>query len=250
MNRNFQIMRGLERVMCNEEGERLQGLYGLSGMGSTETFTDLANVLAESGFVDVETYVRRLRTRHRRDCDKIAEALPTAVTVTRMLQAASDDPEMLGNLFSKIGKVLKKVVKVATKLSPSHLLAQKLHIDKFSPSQILASKIDPAKVKVAKAVVTAGVTPTSDPLAAGAAVLANESGVPLLATPAAQDFAQQLVASGAAPGSSMPTASMSDAPPPAAADDGTILGMQPMVAAGVGVAALGALYLLMRKKGR
>jgi hypothetical protein len=233
----------MERIMACQEGERLEGMFGLSGLGSVGSFAGLHRVLRESGFAGCDDHVKALRLQHARKCACIKAALPVAVEAAKLVAA---DPGLSGNIFKKIGKAIKKVGKTLAKVDPGHMLVKAI-----SPS--LAHKLDPLfvdapKAKAAKAVIAAGVAPGTDPLAAGAAVLAAQSGVPLT-TPAAQDFGQQLVQS-AGGGGGAPSASLPMPAPEDAADDGLILGMTPLVAAGAGVAVAGGLYLLLRRKGR
>lgn len=246
MHINTQIARGMERLIARREGARLEGLFGLAGLATVETFGALADVLDESGFVGTAQHVRDLRREHAAKCARIRKALPVAMNARRLMIETGGD---LSGIFSKVGKALKKVAKVAVKLSPSHQLIKKIapKAALFSPSQMLALKLDPPKAKAAKAIAAAGAT-NATPDAAAAAVLANQAGV-TLATPDAQAYAQQLVASGGGGGGGMiPTESMFTPPADGAADDGTIFGMSPLVAAGAGAAILVGGYLLLRRR--
>lgn len=245
MHINTQISRGMERLIARREGARLEGLFGLSGLGTVETFGALADVLDESGFVGTAQHVRDLKREHACKCARIKKALPVAVAAKNLMEETGGD---LSGIFSKIKKAVKKVAKVAVKLSPSHQLLKKVapKAALLSPSQMLAMKLDPPKAKAAKAIVDAGAA-TSTPTDAATAVLANQSGV-TLATPDAQAYAQQLVSSGGG-GGGIPTESMFTPPADGAADDGTIFGLPPVVVYVGGAAlGLGAIYLIARRR--
>jgi hypothetical protein len=263
MNTNAKISRGLECLMAKREGAKLEGLHGLAGLGEVESFNQLGALLRESReFVGVDKHVRDLRAKHREMCDRTRAALPLAIDAMRM---KADDPTMSG-IFSKIGNALKKVAKVAVKLSPSRLLLKKVAPKLEAKLNPIGNALDPLKVKAktqaqidaaaakkaakaaakqakkdakaaaaAAALAAAGVTPQMTPEQAGGAVLADQAwgggGGGGGSSPAAQQFAQDTVADAAATG-----------------DDGTILGMTPMVAAGAAVAGAAVLYLMLRKK--
>lgn len=259
MNINTQVSRGMEKLLCRREGARLEGLHGLSGMGCAENFAGLAGLLDEAGFEGVDDHVRKLKRVHGVMCERIKRALPIAVDAMRVQEMGG-----LGSILSKISKKLKK-------LSPSHALLKKAlpSIAKHAgvktapkdPAAAAAKKAAKAAAKQAKkdakaakraaAALAAANAQNLSPAAAGAAVLANQSGVNL-ATPDAQQFAQEALSNAAQPGSAMPGASMSDeAAPPAdmATDDGTIFGIPTPWAIGGGLAAAGlALYAMRRKR--
>lgn len=262
MNINTQIDRGLERLMCQREGSRLQGLHGLAGMGCAETFSGLAGLLDEAGFAGVDDHVRGMKKAHRRMCEALKSALPVAVDAMRVQEMGG-----LGSILSKISKKLKK-------LSPSHALLKKalpkiakhegVKLVKQTPDQKAAAKAAKAAKKQAKkdakaakkaakaaAALQAANAQNLPPAAAGAAVLANESGVNL-ATPAAQQFGQELVSSAAQPGSGIPQASLTDsaAPEDGAVDDGTIFGIPKPWAIGGGLALVAVGAYAMRRRGR
>jgi len=254
MDINTQISRGMEKLLCRSEGVRLGGMHGLSGMGCAETFSGLAGLLEDAGFEGIDDHVKKMRRAHSVMCNRIRAALPVAVDAMRVQEMGG-----LGSILSKISKKLKK-------LSPSHALLKKVLPKIAKHEGVKLKPVDPAKAaakaaakqakkdakaakKAAKAAAALAAANAQNlpPAAAGAAVLANESGVNL-ATPEAQQFAQETVANAASPGSAMPSASMSDAPPPDAADDGTIFGIPTPWAIGGGLALTGlAIYALRRK---
>lgn len=275
MHINTRIGRGLERLLAQREGARLEGLFGLSGLASVDTFEGLAGVLNEAGFIGTRDRVRDLRREHGAMCSRIRAALPVAVDAARLMEANGGD---LAGIFSKVGKALKKVAKVGAKLSLSHQILKKVapKAIALSPSQILMTaasakkakatpeqaaakkqaKIDAKAAKAAakalkKAAKAAAALAKANaanmtPAQAGAAVLTNESGVPLL-SPDAQAFAQDLVSSGGGGGGGAPAVSESSSPADAAAD-GLIFGMTPMVAGAAALAVAGGAYLVLRKR--
>lgn len=141
------------------------------------------------------------------------------------------ETEELGSLKS----FFKKVVKTATKLSPSHQLAKALHIDKFSPSHILVNKITGSSAKS---------SPKTPAAAAPASVAAEPVNLPAVA----QDFAAQPLpfaqnfspSSGGGGGGAMPAAIPAEAP---GETNWLMIG-------GIGAAGLLLLYVLMSKKKR
>lgn len=256
---NTQLADKLECLMVKCESARLNGLHGISGMQSLETFRDLHGILEETGFADVRPHMAKLRRQHAVAVYRVKRALPIAVDAMRLQEMGG-----LEGFFDKIKKAVKKVAKVATKLSLSHAVAKKLKIDKFSPSQMLASKIDPAKpkapktqqqiddaaaakaakalakqakkdakaaVKAAAALAKAGAE-NLPPVAAGAAVLADQSGMNF-SSPAGQQFAQEAV-------------QQADA----ADEAGDIFGLPWPLAAGIGAAGVGILWLAFGGKKR
>lgn len=292
-----QISRGMERVICHREGSRIEGLFGLSGLSGVDNFAELGSLLSEAGFSGADGHVRKLRAEHGCACERIKAALPVAARATQLMEENGGD---LAGIFSKIGKAIKKVAKVAVKLSPSHQIIKKIKpLAKFSPAlrvaegrtpliamatakpvtldaevaaQVaadkaaakeakrqakLAKKQAKADAKAAKkkakadaaaaaALAQANVQPGTPPAAAGAQVLANQSGVDL-SSPTGQQFAMQAAANAAYPGSAVPDASMFSQPQAdAAADSGG--GISPVVLIGGGVAALGLLMFAMKKR--
>jgi len=138
MHVNTQIRRGLERCIASNEAARLEGLYGMSGLSAVDNFNALEGLLEESGFSGAKGHVKLLRRR----CDVVSDRMVKAVPVAKLaMQLMAENDSNLSGIFSKIGSALKKVVKVATKLSPSALVAKKLKIDKFSPSLLLANRV-------------------------------------------------------------------------------------------------------------
>lgn len=254
MNINHQISRGLERLMCQREGARLQGLHGLAGMGCAETFSGLAGLLEESGFAGVNEHVRGMKRAHGRMCEAIKAALPVAADAMRVQQMGG-----LGSIFSKIKKLHSKTLghRVATKILAAHSPKKKAK-DPAAVAARAAAKAAKKKAKAdakaakkaakAAAALQAANAQNLSPAAAGAAVLANESGVNL-ATPEAQQFGQELVSNAAQPGSAMPSASIQDtaSTDEGATDDGTIFGIpKPWAIGGGAVLAVGALYMMRR----
>lgn len=271
MNINSRISRGMERLLAQREGARLEGLFGLSGLGSVDTFSGLADVLTETGFADARGHVNNLRRTHGAMCSRIRAALPVAVDAARLMQASGGD---LAGIFSKLKKlapklslshqILKKVAPKAIALSPSQILltAAGAKKAKATPAQAAARAQAKADKKAAKAAAKAAKKAAKaaaalakanaanmTPAQAGAAVLANESGVPLL-SPGAQQFAQDLVSSGSGGGGGGggPVAAESSSAPDGAADDGLIFGMTPLMAGGAALALAGGAYLLLRRR--
>jgi hypothetical protein len=281
MNTDKQISRGVERLMCLDEGARLEGLYGLAGMGDVDNFGELEGAMVGAGVPGAVKHVKLLRAQHQCACDKLRRALPIAARAMQLVDAAGDAG--LSGVFSKIGKALKKVGKVAVKLSPSHALIKKIPaLKKISPAFRVAEgntpliqaavgpppPTDPAvraqlaadkearraakraakqakKDAKAAAALAASATPGMTPAQAGAAVLQDQSGVNL--GPAGQQFAQDTVANAAFPGSALPSDAMFNAQPSdaAAAAPG---GLSPAVMIAGAAAALGLLYFATRKR--
>lgn len=268
MHVNTQISRGLERWIAQDEAAQLEGLHGLAGLSCVETFSDLGKLLDEAGFADAGEHVKKLRAEHADACARVRAALPIAVAAQQLEDAGGADV-VLSGLFSKIKKAVKKVTKVAAKLSPSHLILKKVAPKAMllSPSQMLLTAAETKKPKAtpeqaaakaaakqakkdaraakkaaAAAAKAAAAQAAAD--AAGQSVLANQSGVDV--PPA---LAQQLVASGGGGGGGIiPSESMFTPPTDAGADDGTIFGLPPLVAAGIGAAGLGVLWLAFGRK--
>jgi hypothetical protein len=228
MRTDTQISRGMERLMCRAAGARLEGLFGLSGFGAVDNFHEMRGILAETGMVDVENFTRGLERQHRCACASLKAALPVAVEVMHGMMGLKKD----------IKKALKstdaaKIAKVMAK--------EQAKIDKAPTSKKAAKRVE--YVRQLQEQLSRATTPEE----AGAAVLTTASPVPLV-TPEAQEFAQQLVASAAAPGSTAPAASMFDAPPADAAPaESGLFGIPPWGLA-LGVAGLG--FLLIRRRGR
>lgn len=279
MHVNTQVSRGMERLIAANEGARLEGMYGVAGLSSVDTFDDLESLMLDSGFVGARDHMRNVRAKHAGACKRITDALPVAAAAYKLVE--QNPGETLDGIFDKIKKAVKKVTKVAAKLSPSHQLIKKVapKAAMFSPSQMLftaASAKKPAKsaeqieadalararkksersaarqarkdAKAAAALARANVaTQSTTPADAAAAVLANQSGV-ALTSPAAQQFAQEVAQNAAYPGSAMPAASMFE--PQAgegAADEGTF-GVSPAMLAVGGVALLGVGWLLFKRR--
>lgn len=258
MNVNTQIDRGMERLLCRREGARLEGLHGLAGLGCTESFSGLSGLLEESGFEGVDDHVNKLKRTHRVMCARLKQALPIAVDAMQLQELGG-----LGSFFSKLSSKLKK-------LSPSHALLKKVLPSIAKHAGVKTAPKDPAAAAAKKAAKAAKKQAKADakaakkaakaaaalaaanaqalpPVEAGAAVLANQSGVPLQ-SPEAQQFAQEVVSSAGQPGSAMPYSSMADAGAPA--DDDSIFGIPKPIAIGGGVALLiGAAALLRKRRG-
>lgn len=294
MNTDKQISRGMERLMCRQAGARIEGMYGISGLGSADTFNALEGLMGEVGIPGARSHVKLLRSQHDCACQRLKKALPIAARATQLMTEAG--PDGLQGIFSKIGKAIKKVAKVAVKLSPSHMLISKIPaLKKISPAfrvaegttPLIAAAVGPppptdpavvaqlasdraakkaaksaaakakadakaaakkakADAKAAAALAAAGAASTPmTPTEAGAAVLQQQSGVNLN-TPAGQQFAQDTVANAAYPGSTIPDASLFNSAPAAA--DASATGLSPVVLIGGGIAALGLLMLVMKKK--
>lgn len=233
---------------------------GLAGLSGVDDFSTLRGLLEESGYPDVKGEINSLRTLHKTACTRVMRALPVAVGAMRLQEAG------VAGIFSKIGKALAKI-------SPSHQLLKKVAPKAlaFSPSQIALTAMSAKKpkpgaealaakaakkqakkdakavkkaAKAAKALAKAGAQNLS-PVAAGAAVLADQAGLQL-ATPEAQQFAESAVQS-AGGGSG---GGMSPMPVDSGAEAGggesapaEIFGLPWPVAAGIGAAGLGVLWL-------
>jgi len=140
---------------------------------------------------------------------------------------------MVGDVGS-LKSFFKKVVKTASKLSPSYQVAKALKIDKFSPSQLLVSKF------IAPKTVSSPKTPPSAPVEVPAAVpiAANTPEIPVIPT----NYSQQPMMFGSGGGGGSP------APLPAEGAPVEETDYTPWI---IGAAAVGlGAFLLMRKKGR
>jgi hypothetical protein len=125
MNSSQQISRGLERLMCRAEGARLEGMFGLAGMGDIDNFRDFAALAGEAGLSGVDSHVKQLRAKHARKCARMEKALPVALAVKSVLEEVmGDDPasldEQLGAITvakaqKQIAKAQKSAAKVAAK---------------------------------------------------------------------------------------------------------------------------------------
>jgi len=165
------------------------------------------------------------------------------VAARSKLSGISEDPSNLGASYGltelphnlgSISSFLKKAVKVATKLSPSHAVAHALKIDKFSPSQMLVNKITATKKSAPKT-----------PPALTTEVLPNAPAQPIPALPdpsatSPMSFAQGSSGGG---GGGIPA----PVPGDAVAEESS-LSLPIMI--GIGAAGLLVLYLLMRKGAR
>jgi len=140
---------------------------------------------------------------------------------------------MVGDVGS-LKSFFKKVVKVATKLSPSHAVAKALKIDKFSPSHILVNKLTATPAK------SSPKTPPSAPVEVPAAVpiAANTPDIPVIPT----NYSQQpmMFGSGGGGGSS-------PAPLPAEGAPVEETDYTPWI---IGAAAVGLVAFLALKKKR
>lgn len=279
MHVNTQIDRGLERIIARQEGERIEGLYGLAGGGTVETFTQL------EGYLDAipggRGHMKLVKRRHATLARRMKKAVPVAKRAMEIMDEHEGD---LGSFFSKIGKAIKKVGKVAVKLSPSHYVISKIKpLKNISPAfrvaegrtPLIAAAVGPppvtdpavaaeearlkaqasadAKAKAdaaaAAALQAAQVAPGTPPVQAGAQILQQATGANFTSDQAAE-LARQVAANINAPGSTMPTASMFS-PQPSAGGDTTAAdsgGISTPVLIGGGIAAAGLLFLLMRKK--
>lgn len=329
MHTDTQISRGLERILATNAGAYLEGLYGLSGFGSCETFGDLEDASIEAGVPNARAASRALRRAHKCACKRMSDAVPVAVAVQSALEEASgpgrrpfsDHVATLGGIGELLGattaaKIAAKAQKAATKAAAKIV---KINVKEAKQEAKVAAKVaklqaagktakankviakdakQDAKVaaKVVKlenviaaanqaiqtvAPTVAPSTPVT-PTEAAAAVLANQSQLP--ATPAVQQLTQEVVANATAPGSTIPSASLTTpatsalAPTPSAfgpsdqyapsfqypqgggggadyaaapadaAESGGMFGNIPPLALAAGAAGL--LFLLMPKKGR
>lgn len=250
--------------------------HGLAGLGCVDNFSQLEGLLEEAGVRDAKAGVDTLRELHGRGCKRVMAALPIAVDAMRLQEAGGQDA--LAGIFSKIGKslsklslshqILKKVAPKAAMLSPSQMLltatgAKKAPKTEAAMLAAAAKKSAKAAKKQAKkdakaakkaakaaAALAAANAQNLSPVEAGAAVLANQSGLSLT-TPEAEAFAQQAVQSAGGGGGGMPTESMYDSTEAAgAAEDGLIFGLPPMVAGGIALAGVGVLWLAFGGKRR
>lgn len=332
MHINTQIARGMERLMANAEANRVQGLYGLAGFDDVDTFDELDSLLGDVGMAGVGSYMDGIRRRHSLVCDRMKRALPVAVDAMRLVEA---NPGVgVAGILSKVKKAVKKVGKVAAKLSPSHQLVKKVapkalllsptHAMLTSASapgptaaqqaekaaaeaaaaqaKIAQAATDAARAKAEKSAAakaaraatlkqkaeaaaakkqakldekaakkaakaaealaktaSAGMGIPVTPEEAGKQVLANESGVKLT-SPAAQQFAQEVLSNAAQPGSTIPAMSMfspsggggGEAAPSqgeeAPADGGFFANLSPAYIIGGIAVAGGALYLFSKGK--
>ena len=130
MNVNTQISRGVERLLCQREGERLGAMHGLSGMGCVDTFNGLAGLLDESGFVNVADHVGKLRRTHGAMCARLRDALPLAVDAARTVSG-------LGGLKKDIKKALKStnVAKIQKALTAEQKKLDKAPASKKAPAR-------------------------------------------------------------------------------------------------------------------
>lgn len=307
MHINTQIDRGLERILAMNEAQRLNGLYGLAGTDTVETFNGLEGLMRDSGVPGCADQMKLIRNRHGTLSARMKNAVPVAKRAMELMDENDGD---LSGIFDKVkkavkkvakgaGKVAKKIAKVAVK-SPLHKLIAKTPLKKISATHKIAegksalteAMIGPAPVKdptvkaemarikaekkaakaaakaqkkadkaaakqakkdakAAAALARAGVKSGTPTVQAGAQVLATETGVNL-ATPAAQDFAQQVASNIQQPGSTLPTASMfspaaAEAAEAAPAASGPF-GLPMPVVIGGGVLLLVGGVLLMKKK--
>lgn len=119
MHVNTQIDRGMERLLARGAGAYLEGMFGLAGLGSCESFDELETAGSEGGIVNMGRHVKALKRRHRCMCDNIKAALPVAVNVKNMLDQVAPFPatvqQQLGALGASAAKALKKAQKAAAK---------------------------------------------------------------------------------------------------------------------------------------
>lgn len=71
--------------MAQQAGERMDGLYGLAGLGACESFSELESMASEAGVPNAGKVARELRRRHSCACKRLQDALPIAVNVKNML---------------------------------------------------------------------------------------------------------------------------------------------------------------------
>lgn len=247
MNTYTRVNTGLEGLLARRQAAIIGLNSGLAGIGDIDTFDALGAVLAESGeFAGIAQHIRDMRRKHAIATHRVLTALPVAVSA---FHAQSANLNGMGGLKSDIKKALKSTN--VTKIQKA-LAAEQKKIDKAPNSkkavkrreyvaQLQAQLVNATAQNQAAASATpvlatpdvlaaAGVTPSMTPAQAGAAVLAAGSGASF-ASPEAQQFAQDAVTQAATTG-----------------DTGLIFGMSPLVAGAVGIGAVGALFLLLRKK--
>lgn len=142
----------------------------------------------------------------------------------------TEQPHNLGSLKS----FFKKVVKTATKLSPSHQIAKALKIDAFSPSHILVNKLT--------------ATPASSPKTPPAAI-AEAPATQVLPLAPPQPIPQLPDLTGNSPMSfNISSGGGGSAPAPVPGEAVAESWLTPPVMIGMGVGALALLFLLLRKK--
>lgn len=132
MHVNTQIRRGVERCIASNEAARLEGMYGVAGLSAVDNFDSLEGLMEETGFAGARDHVKLLRRR----CDVVSDNMIRAVPVAkRAMELMEEHDGDLAGIFSKIGKAVKKVAKVAVKLSPSHAIIKKIKpLKKLSPA--------------------------------------------------------------------------------------------------------------------
>jgi DNA polymerase III gamma/tau subunit len=269
MNSKATVSRGIERLICQREGATIGAMHGLAGMGCANTFNGLAGLLKEAQFENVGDHVAKLRRTHARLCSRVNAALPAAVEVKKLVEATSGPDAkpvsaQLGALGASAAKIAKSIAKVQAREAKQEAkvakkIAKYTAAGKAAKVAKVVAKNEKQNAKVAaklvklgnklaaaQAKVASALTPTTvtTPSATAAAVLADQSGVALPA-----DMAAQFVSSGGGGSSGGGLAPLESAPQ-TAESDGTILGMSPLMAAGVGAGALGVLYLVTKKRGR
>lgn len=77
--------------MAQQTGERMDGLYGLAGLGACESFADLETAASEAGVPDAGKIASTLRRKHSCACKRLREALPVAMDVKTMLERVVGD---------------------------------------------------------------------------------------------------------------------------------------------------------------
>lgn len=92
MHVNTQISRGMEKLLARGAGAYLEGMFGLAGLGSCESFRELETHASDAGVPNMPRNMKTLRAKHRCLCDNIKAALPAAVNVKNMLETVAPFP--------------------------------------------------------------------------------------------------------------------------------------------------------------
>lgn len=232
--------------MAQQTGERMDGLFGLAGLGSCESFTDLEALASEAGVPNAPAITRNLRKKHSCACKRLRDALPVAVDVKNLLESAVGNEAtpvrtqlavlqgLRGLGASALAKAQKAATKTAKKIAKVQAKEAKQEakiaakVAKYTAAgktakanKVIAKdakqdakvaaklvKLD-SKLQAAQTAVSTLSTPAAvtTPTQTAAAVLASQAQVQA-ATPAAQQLMQEVVANAANPGSTVPTQSL------------------------------------------
>ena len=238
MHIDTQISRGLERVMAQNVGGMLDGMHGLSGLGTCENFNELETLSDEAGIPGASARTKRLRKNHACACERIKAALPLAVDTKNILEGlaglGASPAKIQAKLVKAQAKAVKQLAKVQAKEAKQEAkVAAKVQKYTAAGKTAKANKVIAKDVKqdakvAAKVVKIEGkINAAADAIAqfaaaqpaavttptqTAAAVLAQQANVQAV-TPAAQQLMQEVVANAAAPGSVVPTQSLATPTP-------------------------------------